>query len=631
MTTIVTRAGKGSPLTNAELDQNFLNLNSAKLEAGDLSPYLLSATAAATYQTIAGMSSYLTAASASSTYLPLAGGTLTGNVNFQDTLFTLQDDVDATKKAQFQLSAITTATTRTYTLPNATGTLALLSLAQTFSGAQTFSSTVTMSNGTLTFGNSTANQNVYLANGATASTSTKTVEIATNGTAGSTTNLTIGSVNGTTVTANGSWSFPNGITGYDTSATAAAMYLAKAGGTMTGTLTVPGNLLAVVDVTDATKVANFSAANVPTATTNTYTLPAASTTLAGLTGTQTFTGSTTFSATTLTFGSSTATSTVNVGTGASISTATKTINIGTNGVASSTTNINIGSATAGANVNVTANGTWTFANPLSIASGGTNSTATPTAGGIGYGTGTAHAYTAAGTSGQALISAGASAPAFGTLGVAGGGTGATTAAGAVSNLFGGYAYSGTGPTSGQAFVALSGTVIGWGTLGVAGGGTGATTLTGILKGNGTSAFTAATAGTDYVAPGGALGTPSSGTLSSCTVDGTNSVGFLGLPQNTQAGSYTLVLADAGKHIYHASGAGAATYTIPANSSVAYPVGTAVTFVNMSATAISIAITTDSLYLSSAGTTGTRTLAQYGSATALKIASTTWIISGSGLT
>lgn len=40
-----------------------------------------------------------------------------------------------------------------------------------------------------------------------------------------------------------------------------------------------------------------------------------------------------------------------------------------------------------------------------------------------------------------------------------------------------------------------------GTLGVANGGSGATTLTGVLKGNGTSAFTAATAGTDYVAPG----------------------------------------------------------------------------------------------------------------------------------
>ena len=47
---------------------------------------------------------------------------------------------------------------------------------------------------------------------------------------------------------------------------------------------------------------------------------------------------------------------------------------------------------------------------LAIASGGTNSTATPTAGGAGYGTGTAHAYTAAGTAGQVLTSAGAGAP-----------------------------------------------------------------------------------------------------------------------------------------------------------------------------------------------------------------------------
>lgn len=36
-------------------------------------------------------------------------------------------------------------------------------------------------------------------------------------------------------------------------------------------------------------------------------------------------------------------------------------------------------------------------------------------------------------------------------------------------------------------------------LGVASGGTGAVTLTGIVKGNGTSAFTAAVAGTDYAA------------------------------------------------------------------------------------------------------------------------------------
>lgn len=187
-------------------------------------------------------------------------------------------------------------------------------------------------------------------------------------------------------------------------------------------------------------------------------------------------------------------------------------------------------------------------------------------------------------------------------------------------------------------------------LKVSKGGSGAATLTGILKGNGTSAFTVVTA------PSGAivgttdtqtltnktltsptlttpvLGTPSSGTLSSCTVDGTNEVGYKNIPQNSQSAAYTLVLADAGKHIFHPSGdANARTFTIPANSSVAYPIGTAITFINMTSQVVTIAITTDTMYLSAAGTTGSRSLAQYGSATAIKMTSTTWLISGSGLT
>jgi len=64
--------------------------------------------------------------------------------------------------------------------------------------------------------------------------------------------------------------------------------------------------------------------------------------------------------------------------------------------------------------------------------------------------------------------------------------------------------------------ATSGAVTLGGTLNVANGGTGVTTLTGLAKGNGTSAISAATAGTDYIAPGGALGTPSSGTLTNTT-------------------------------------------------------------------------------------------------------------------
>ena len=187
-------------------------------------------------------------------------------------------------------------------------------------------------------------------------------------------------------------------------------------------------------------------------------------------------------------------------------------------------------------------------------------------------------------------------------------------------------------------------------LKVAKGGTGVGTLTGILKGNGTSAFTAVTA------PSGAivgttdtqtltnktltsptmttpvLGTPSSGTLSSCTVDGTDAVGFRNIPVNSQSAAYTAVLADSGKVIFHPStDANARTFTIPANGSVAYPIGTALTFINMTSQVVTIAITTDTMYLSAAGTTGSRSLAQYGSATAIKMTSTTWLISGSGLT
>jgi len=128
-----------------------------------------------------------------------------------------------------------------------------------------------------------------------------------------------------------------------------------------------------------------------------------------------------------------------------------------------------------------------------------------------------------------------------------------------------------------------------------------------------------------------LGTPSSGILSGCTVDGTDEVGFRTIPQNSQSAAYTLVLADNGKHIFHPVGDNnARTFTIPANASVAYTIGTALTFINMAAADVTIAITTDTMNLATDGTTGSRTLAQYGSATAIKITATNWLISGSAL-
>jgi hypothetical protein len=158
----------------------------------------------------------------------------------------------------------------------------------------------------------------------------------------------------------------------------------------------------------------------------------------------------------------------------------------------------------------------------------------------------------------------------------------------------------------------------------------ATTITGDKIGLNAITGNLIVSGVTLTAP--ALGTPASGNLSSCTADGTDAVGFRNIPQNSQSAAYTLVLADAGKHIFHPAGDNnARTFTIPANSSVAYPIGTAITFINMAVASVTIAITTDTLILSSAGTTGSRTLATNGSATCIKITSTSWLISGSGLT
>ena len=118
-----------------------------------------------------------------------------------------------------------------------------------------------------------------------------------------------------------------------------------------------------------------------------------------------------------------------------------------------------------------------------------------------------------------------------------------------------------------------------------------------------------------------------------TADGTNAVGFRTIPQNSQSTAYTCVLTDSGKHILHPSAdTTARTFTIPANSSVAYPIGTAITFVNQaSAGVVTISITTDTMRLAGAGTTGSRTLAANGVATAIKLTATEWIVSGTGLT
>ena len=117
------------------------------------------------------------------------------------------------------------------------------------------------------------------------------------------------------------------------------------------------------------------------------------------------------------------------------------------------------------------------------------------------------------------------------------------------------------------------------------------------------------------------------------VEGTLAVTGATIPQNSKSADYTLVAADANKHIFHPSAdTTARVFTIPANASVPYTIGTALTFINQdSAGAVTIAITSDTMRLAGAGTTGSRTLGSNGVATAIKVTATEWIISGTGLT
>jgi hypothetical protein len=148
-----------------------------------------------------------------------------------------------------------------------------------------------------------------------------------------------------------------------------------------------------------------------------------------------------------------------------------------------------------------------------------------------------------------------------------------------------------------------------------------TSITGVLKGNGT-AISAATAGTDYVTPTGTetltnktiaygsntltdvvgvtatqtltnktltspalttpqLGTPSQGVLSSCTVDGTNKVGYQNIPlSGIKTASYTLVAGDVGKFVELGT---SGTIVVPAS---VFATGDAISIFNNTSASIS---------------------------------------------
>lgn len=274
-----------------------------------------------------------------------------------------------------------------------------------------------------------------------------------------------------------------------------------------------------------------------------------------------------------------------------------------------------------------------------------NGSNNPTSGGVGYGNGTELAFTAAGTAGQVLQSNGASAPIWaavptvnlatgvtGTLPVGNGGTGITsgtsggilyfsatntlTSSGALTaNALmigggGGVAPSttstgtgvltalGTNVGSAGAFV-VNGGALGTpssgtltnatglplstgvtGTLAVANGGTGVNSSTG-------SGSNVLSTSPTLVTP--VLGTPTSGNLQNCTVDGTSLVGYRNVPlASSQSSSYTLAASDTGKYIRVTTGG---SITVPVNVFGAGDVVTIYNFTTGSITITCSAVTT----------------------------------------
>ena len=186
---------------------------------------------------------------------------------------------------------------------------------------------------------------------------------------------------------------------------------------------------------------------------------------------------------------------------------------------------------------ITSSGTITLGGTLAIANGGTNGAATPTAGAVPYGTGTAYGFTVAGTSGQVLTSAGAGTPTWttpttgtvtsvgqtftgGLVSVAGSPiTSSGTLALTVAGTSGGIPYFSSASTwASSAALAANALVIGGG-AGVAPATT--TTGTGVVTALGVNTGSAGA----FVVNGGALGTPSSGTVTNLT--GTASINING--------------------------------------------------------------------------------------------------------
>jgi len=107
-------------------------------------------------------------------------------------------------------------------------------------------------------------------------------------------------------------------------------------------------------------------------------------------------------------------------------------------------------------------------------------------------------------------------------------------------------------------------------------------------------------------------------------------GLVAYTLNPQTGAtYTTVIADSYQVLVTMNNASANAFKIPTNASVAHPVGTVITVLNIGAglTTISAVTSGTTTVLSAGATAASPTLAQYKSAACIKTATDTWYVVG----
>jgi hypothetical protein len=107
-------------------------------------------------------------------------------------------------------------------------------------------------------------------------------------------------------------------------------------------------------------------------------------------------------------------------------------------------------------------------------------------------------------------------------------------------------------------------------------------------------------------------------------------GLVSFTLNAQTGvTYTSVLNDSYQVLVTMSNAAANDFKIPTNASVAHPIGTVITVLNIGAGLCTISAVTSgtTTVLSAGGTAAAPTLAQYKSAACIKTGTDTWYVVG----